>query len=384
LRQQIKKNKKRNQPLAVSTPYGKLLFVRDMDYCSNCGKLYGQNDGMFGIDDEHRITMDFLELVTYIAQIIPGFKNAQEVLFKMRGLEVSASQIKILSEEVGKGLFEVQMEKAKYSYSHPEVVAPATLEKDKENTTLYISMDGSAVNTRIEDEDGSTWREMKLGLTFLDRDIIKRKNDSSIITKKEYVTYMGSVTEFKKVLFDSAARAGYGRVKKVVVIGDGAHWIWNMCKELFPDAECILDFYHMTENVYSYAKELFPGNEKKYGKWADTVIYYIKTEQFNKALKKVADSPFSGDSTGRTLNLEVYIKNNIGRMRYLEYKNKGYYVGSGMIESGNKIVVQKRMKQAGMRWGIEGAQYMAVLRAKHESNRWNDVEKFIYGKSKVA
>ncbi len=45
-----------------------------------------------------------------------------------------------------------------------------------------------------------------------------------------------------------------------------------------------------------------------------------------------------------------------------------------MIESGNKIVVQRRMKQAGMRWGVEGAQYMAVLRAKHESNQWNDVE----------
>jgi len=55
-----------------------------------------------------------------------------------------------------------------------------------------------------------------------------------------------------------------------------------------------------------------------------------------------------------------------------------------MIESGNKSVVQKRMKQAGMRWGIDGAQYMAVLRAKHESGRWNDVEKIIFSKSKAA
>ena len=156
-----------------------------------------------------------------------------------------------------------------------------------------------------------------------------------------------------------------------------------MCKELFPDAECIVDFYHMTENVYSYAKELFPGDEKKYGKWADTVIYYIKSEQFHKALKKVADSPLNSGET-KPMNLEGYIKNNIDRMRYLKYKNKGYYIGSGMIESGNKIVVQKRMRQAGMRWGIDGAQYMTVLRAKHESNRWNEVGKFIYGKSKVA
>lgn len=355
-----------------------------MDYCSNCGRLYGQNDEIFGISNEHRITKDFLEVVTYTAQMIPGFKNAQEVLLKLRGIEISASQIKLLSEEVGEELFKIQTEKANTSYSCPEVVAPATLERDKITTILYISMDGSAINTRVEDENGSTWKEMKLGLTFLDKDIIKRKNDSAIITKKEYVTYMGSVAEFKKVLFDSAARAGYGRVKKVVVIGDGAHWIWNMCKELFPDAECILDFYHMTENVYSYAKELFYGNEKKYKKWADTVIYYIKTEQFKKALKKIECSPLDVDKTNKTVNLEGYLKNNMDKMRYLEYKNKGYYIGSGMIESGNKSVVQKRMKQAGMRWGIDGAQYMAVLRAKHESGRWNDVEKIIFSKSKAA
>ena len=384
LRRQVKKNKKRDQPLEISTPYGKLVFVRNMDYCSNCGKLYGQNDDLFGINEEHRITMDFLELVTYAAQIIPGFKNAQEVLLKMVGVEISAPQIKILSEEVGKELFEIQMEEADFSYSHPEIAAPAALEKDKVNTVLYISADGSAVNTRIEDEDGSTWREMKLGLTFLDKDIIKRKNGSAIITKKEYVTYMGSVAEFKKVLFDSAARAGYGKVTKVVVIGDGAHWIWNMCKELFPDAECILDFYHMTENVYSYARELYPNDDKKYAKWADTVIYYVKTEQFQKALKKVADSPLSDGKANQYVNLEGYLKNNMDKMRYLEYKNKGYYIGSGMIESGNKSVVQKRMKQAGMRWGVDGAQYMAGLRAKHESKRWNEVKKFIYSKSIAA
>ena len=77
-------------------------------------------------------------------------------------------------------------------------------------------------------------------------------------------------------------------------------------------------------------------------------------------------------------NVFSIIRNNLDKIKYLQYKNKGFYIGSGMVESGNKIVVQKRMKQAGMRWGIGGAQYMAALRAKHESNKWTDVEKLIY------
>jgi len=114
------------------------------------------------------------------------------------------------------------------------------------------------------------------------------------------------------------------------------------------------------------------------------MIHYIKTEQIQKALKKISEISLSPEKVAKTVNLEGYIKNNMDKINYLQYKNKGYYIGSGMIESGNKIVVQKRMKQAGMRWGIEGAQYMAVLRAKHESINWKDVEKLIFGSKMVA
>lgn len=380
----FKKNKKINEPITIATPHGKLTVVRNIDYCPSCGKTYGQNDDVLGINKVHRVTKDFHEIVTYVAQMIPGFINSKEVLFKTKGIEVSATQIKILTEEVGEGLFEMQMDKALQAYSEPEKAAPALLERYRKDTILYILMDGSAVNTRVQDEDGSTWKEMKLGLTFLDKDVIKRKNNSGIIAKKEYVTYLGSVNEFKKVLFDSASRSGYGKVKKVVIIADGAHWIWNLSKELFPDAEFILDFFHMTENIYDYAKALFNNNEKKYNKWAKTVIHYIKTEQVKKALRKISENPLSSDKIDKTVNLAGYLQNNIDKINYLQYKNKGYYVGSGMIESGNKIVVQKRMKQAGMRWSIKGAQYMAVLRAKHESGKWSDVENYLNFMQKTA
>src|SRR5665647_1765765 len=100
----FKKNKKLNAQIAISTPNGKLIIVRNMDYCIKCGKFYGQNDELLGINKEHRITKDFLEVVTYTAQMISGFKKAEELLLKLKGIEISATQIKILSEEVGKKL----------------------------------------------------------------------------------------------------------------------------------------------------------------------------------------------------------------------------------------------------------------------------------------
>lgn len=72
-------------------------------------------------------------------------------------------------------------------------------------------------------------------------------------------------------------------------------------------------------------------------------------------------------------NLRVYIQNNRGRIDYRRYKSKGYYIGSGAIESGNKLVIQQRMKQSGMRWSTSGGQYIAALRAKYTSNQWDKV-----------
>jgi hypothetical protein len=65
-------------------------------------------------------------------------------------------------------------------------------------------------------------------------------------------------------------------------------------------------------------------------------------------------------------SLAGYIKNNKARINYPLYKSLGYYIGSGLIESGNKSVVQQRYKQAGMRWSVQGVQYVLSLRGPNQ------------------
>ena len=263
-------------------------------------------------------------------------------------------------------------------YEKPEESAPQELPGNRKEGILYILTDGSQVNTRVEDEDGSTWKEMKLGLVFSDRDVIKRSDGHCIVTKKEYVTYFGSVSEFKKVVFAAAARAGYGKLKEVVVIGDGAQWIWNMCDELFPDAETILDYYHLSENVHEYSKAVYPEDEVNRKRWVNQVLDKVGEDQIDEAIKIVENAKVIKVSDN-LVNLPVYMRNNRERINYKTYKEKDYYIGSGPIESGNKVVIQQRMKQTGMRWGIVGGQYIAALRAKYESNKWDDVVNVVNG-----
>jgi hypothetical protein len=87
----------------------------------------------------------------------------------------------------------------------------------------------------------------------------------------------------------------------------------------------------------------------------------------------IAQIPEHGRLPTGVVNQKTYIKNNRVRMNNPEYKKKGHFVGSGAIKSVNKSVVQQRLKRVGMRWGVDRAQAILTLRAKEESDHWDDV-----------
>lgn len=362
---------KKNSEIKVLSSFGHISVIRDLLFCRTCHKGHGVNDEELEIYGEHRITKSMTEIITYAAQLMP-FEESAKTIEKLLGIKISASQMQIISEEIGKQVFQKDLSNANAAYDKPEEAAPQELALNRKEGRLYILVDGSQVNTRIKDNNGSTWKEMKLGLIFSDRNVIKTGSDSCIITKKEYVPYFGSVIEFKKFVFSAAAEAGYGKLKEVVVIGDGAAWIWNMCEELFPDAVQILDFYHFSENVHGYAKALYPENEVLRKGWVNKLIKFVEDGKVEKAVRFVKRSALSNLPNG-IVNLPVYISNNAKRINYKMLKDNKYYIGSGAIESGNKVVIQKRMKQSGMRWGIEGGQYISTLRAKYKSDTWKEV-----------
>ena len=70
------------------------------------------------------------------------------------------------------------------------------------------------------------------------------------------------------------------------------------------------------------------------------------------------------------INIYGYIENNLNSIDYAAYLKKGYFIGSGAVESGNKIILQRRLKQSGMRWNTKTAQSLLTLVSKEESGLW--------------
>jgi hypothetical protein len=302
----------------------------------------------------------------YWGQHEGSYKSAEKIVKKFYGAGITDSLIREVTDYAGKAVFEEDCKNAA-NIAKNERKVPGKAEK---KGVLYGFADGAAINTREKNETGSTWRENKLG-EFYSSDHTRKRRDGKTcdVLKKEYCDYLGGVGEFEKHFFDCAVRNGYGRYKRTVIISDGAAWIRNMCDELFPDAVQILDLFHLEENIYSFGRQLFNDNASKYIPWAEEIIALVKKSRTDEALEKL--KPYKDKKFAvAVVNPYTYLLNNKDRVDYAGYRRKGYSIGSGPIESGNKTVLQKRCKLAGMRWNVASAQHILSLRAKEESGLW--------------
>jgi hypothetical protein len=219
-----------------------------------------------------KMTREMMCEVAFWGQNQSSYKLASEVISKVYGIGISSETVRVITDYVGKIIFEGDTKEANRAYKG---MLTTRYEKNKEGV-LYIQTDGASVNTRSKNAEGSTWRENKLGMVFSSDNVRKTINSKGETTgkilRKEYTTYIGSAHEFKKHLFACAIRNGYGQYEKTVLISDGATWIRNIGDELFPDAIQILDLFHLCENTYNYAKAIFKNDESKYKPWAENVI----------------------------------------------------------------------------------------------------------------
>ena len=315
----------------------------------------------------HKMTKELMIEVAFYGQNQSSFSDASLMVNRALGMEVNKETVREITENVGRLVFEADTAKAKHLLGNMHEIKMRT-DREKDGRVLYIMTDGATVNTRVEDENGSTWRENKIVIAFTDKDMIKRKDGGNIIVNKECSAFIGSAEDFRGYVINAAVNAGYGKVGKVVIIADGATWIRNMANELFPEAVQILDLYHLKENIYTFAKHIFAQNEKQYVPWAESLIKMVLDGKTREALQMI---PEMGKLPAGVVNLRTYIvralekrvstgtvderspceqaplarhrkaertffkvthlTNNIDKINYPEYKKKGYFVGSGAV-----------------------------------------------------
>ncbi|MDR1079371.1 MAG: hypothetical protein LBQ79_00025 [Deltaproteobacteria bacterium] len=342
------------------------------------------------------------------ACLADSYENAQDRLLES-GINVNDDTIRAVVNTVGGIVFENDRISANELVSNFEK-GTWRFPTHKKSGILYFEIDCSMVHTRNKKETSgnfpsnvtgesqilcdsmmqnseqsvkqSSWRENKLGVAFSDDNLFwwtdKHGEKQHKILKKDYVSYIGEASEFSKFMWSMAVRNGYGSYKDTVLISDGATWIRELKNTYFPDAQQILDYWHLCENVSNFSKAVFEMDESKYKPWSLEICTLLKKSQTAEALQKIRNLCPKRLSKAPH-DLIQYIENNIRNIDYATYLANGYFIGSGAIESSKKSVIQRLIKLSGMRWNLEAAQKIICLLTKLKSGRWEeDVVKAVY------
>lgn len=289
------------------------------------------------------------------------FEEGSEILHQTLGIDICAKQIQRVSEFYGQVIEEQQEQ-----YINEDMKAPA-IPISEEEELIYVMMDGSMVYTREEE-----WKEMKVGRIFAGSDCVPIQEKRNQITQSMYVCHLGNHNDFF-AKFEAYIRF----YKNMVCIADGAKWLWNWVENNYPDIVQILDFFHAVEKLAFYASLQYNDKEER-KKWMEIQKQQLLNNKVKTVINQLLKATAISKEADKALTDVIrYYQNNIMRMQYKTYLEKGYLIGSGAIESAHRNVVQQRLKLSGQRWSMNGAQQIVNLRAFKKSNRWSDLVNII-------
>jgi len=303
------------------------------------------------------------------------FALGHEDLEELAGIGVSAKGVERVSEGVGAQMEGFYAAEGKVALS--EKIVPI-----KPIARMYICMDGSGVpvvkketaGRQGKGEDGQAkTREAKLGCIFTQTGLDEKGRPVRDEASTSYTGAIEPVEAFGQRIYQEAKRRGLDRAKEVCVLGDGALWIWNISDEQFYGAIQIVDLYHAREHYWNVAKACFGQDKERQHQWAEDRRRELDDGNVEQVIDAIKILSRVRRQKKEVCDREIgYFEKNKDRMRYADFRKRGFFVGSGVLEAGCRTVIGQRLKQSGMHWTVRGANSIIALRCGLLSNRWED------------
>ncbi len=237
---------------------------------------------------------------------------------------------------------------------------------------LYVSSDGVLYPSRHREDTPAgrrraVYQEMKCGSVFW------QEPDGR--WRKQTLAGRQDVATFGLRLWRLAVECGMLEAPEVIFISDGGAWCETVWQTYFRDAIRILDWYHLSEHVWQAAHALYP-DEAAASRWAHAALEVLNDSSGIGLLRFLNRSrqqrPDESNAVAALDALIGYLTPRVGYTDYVDYRAKGYVIGSGMMESTCKQIVGQRLKGSGRQWSEPGAVAMAHLIVHRLNDDWND------------
>lgn len=239
----------------------------------------------------------------------------------------------------------------------------------RERDRLYLEVDGHLCPTR-EPKAGPAdqgYREAKAVLAFSGHDVAEVSKERHEILHKILQAQITDSETFRSLFAEVYGHAGGTRAAEVIVLADGARWIWSMVEDLLPHAVQILDFSHAKQYLWDAGKLIYGEGSAFVQPWLkeqETLLLEDKVGAVMAHLERFLDI---APALAPILH---YFQQNAGRMCYGTYRQRGYFIGSGAIESAGKQLSAARIKGPGMRWNVTELNLLLTLRCLFLDHSW--------------
>lgn len=297
------------------------------------------------------------------------YVGGRRLLETLAGLSLGHHTLESMAIDMGRAL----MERTDAEIKESQREGLDSLERPQ---TLCIATDGVKVPMR------EGWQEAKV-VTVFDYDVTPGGSDPEPgrISKSARVEHCEQTGQR---MYAQAQLRGAEYAERIVVIGDGAEWIWNQSAEHFPQAIEIVDWYHATEHLWEVANTVYGQGSEQACAWQkqrEAELWEGQVEEVLNAMRELfwskrrRERDFRGSEAEHVLQTNLaYFENHRKRMDYARFRREKLPLGSGTVESACKHYVAQRCKRSGMKWNKKGLHAVLELRSALVSDDWQRVQ----------
>jgi hypothetical protein len=361
------------------TRFGPVTIRRNRGWCQRCKQWRFPADYVLGLQETGSASPSVQEMAALLASKMP-VSEASAVLEHLTGVRLPPATLDREARRQGKRAerkrkeLDEQMSAGKGSGQ--------CVPLGEQPFTLVIEIDawnirerdhwGQSEQQRAQGEEPERWHWVYGGTCFrLDQ---RRQTDSGrpIILSRGTVMTRGGIDALREQLFAECLRHGAGRAADVLVVADGAMWIWNLVADRFGTASQRLDFYHASQHLWAVAHALHPQDAQAAQQWIEPLLKKLKTGRAVKViaeLKAVTKRLRAKRRATAQSELE-YFQTHRGRLDYHTAIKRGQPLGSGAIESTCRQY-QCRFKRPGQFWTRSGDEALMCLETFWRNGRWH-------------
>ena len=371
----------------VNSAFGLIRFARSYGFCPDCAQYVYPADVTLGLQERASASPRVQEICALTALRMPA-GQAQDDVRRLTGIDLDPSTLHREARRQGERA--LALREADVALTHTlEGLAHLAARARTPAAPFTLVLEIDAWNIRERDNWGQSevlhdagvdtkrWHWVYTGTVFRLDQRGTTASGRPVIAERGFVATRAGIDGFQPQLYAEAIQRGLLQAEHVLILADGAIWIWNLADDRFHGATQRVDLYHVKEHLWTLANELFGQGTAQSKEWVRPFLNWLDRRkdgvldviQGLEGLRSTLDR-FTAKQC-KALESEIgYFDTHKDRMDYKTGKALGQPVGSGAIES-TCNQYQRRFKLPGQFWSLEGDEAFLALATLHRNNRWN-------------